>query len=67
MLKSTDVVNEFRLAESRIQLHIRQTILEHSCYLSQVGEDLGLDDNLKVQQVTRMVICVRRNRNEHEN
>ena len=37
MLKSTDVVNEVRLAESRIRSHIRQTILEHSRYLSQVG------------------------------
>ena len=37
MLKSTDVINEVRLAESRIRSHIRQTILEYSHYLSQVG------------------------------
>ncbi|MFC1739669.1 hypothetical protein ACFL1G_11590 [Planctomycetota bacterium] len=32
-----------------------------------IGEDLGLDDNLQAPQVTRMVICIRENRNEHEN
>jgi len=37
MLTSTDVVNEVRLAESRIRSHIRQTILDRSLYLSQVG------------------------------
>jgi len=37
MFESTDVVNEVRLAESRIRPKIRQTILECSPYLSQVG------------------------------
>jgi threonine dehydratase len=37
MLTSTDVVNEVRLAESRIRPKIRRTILDHSPYLSQVG------------------------------
>ena len=37
MLKSTDVVNEVRLAESRIRPKIRQTILDRSPYLSRVG------------------------------
>jgi len=37
MLTPTDVVNEVRLAESRIRPKIRQTILERSPYLSQVG------------------------------
>ena len=37
MLKPTDVAKEVLLAESRIRPHIRQTILEHSSYFSQLG------------------------------
>ena len=37
MLKSKDVAKEVLLAESRIRPHVRQTILEHSHYFSQLG------------------------------
>jgi len=66
MLKSTDVVNEVRLAESRIRSHIRQTILEHSLYLSQVGganvycklENLQYTSSFKVRGAMNKLLSV---------
>ena len=66
MLKSTDVVNEVRLAESRIRSHIRQTILEHSLYLSQVGganvycklENLQYTGSFKVRGAMNKLLSV---------
>ena len=66
MLKSTDVVNEVRLAESRIRSHIRQTILEHSRYLSQVGganvycklENLQYTGSFKVRGAMNKLLSV---------
>ena len=37
MLTPKNIKKEVQLAEKRIRLHIRETILEHSLYLSQHG------------------------------
>jgi len=66
MLKSTDLINEVRLAESRIRSHIRQTILEHSRYLSQVGganvyyklENLQYTGSFKVRGAMNKLLSV---------
>jgi len=66
MLKSIDVVNKVRLAESRIRSHIRQTILEHSRYLSHVGganvycklENLQYTGSFKVRGAMNKLLSV---------